>query len=202
MAIIRVAPLPRPSSLPRRRAVCGQLLLDLVGRYPSKDQLAQVRHPELHRVVAIAVEVFQNIDPGLATFHINERAVLQVIGDDRHPTNPLPLVDVVDQPKGFDGSVLWDEERVVERQAQVLGPFLGDYIDAVVGAIDWDVRVEESGLILGAVDNFHVPFDIGDPGPQQIRELGGRRRRRFMVCRVWRISRGGGFKLDGQGVCL
>jgi len=94
------------------------------------DQLAQMRHPELHRVVAIAVEVFQNIDPGLATFCINERAVLQVIGDDRHATDPLPLVNLVDEPKRFDGSVLWDEERVIERQAQVLGPFLGDHIES------------------------------------------------------------------------
>ena len=94
------------------------------------DQLAQMRHPELHRVVAIAVEVFQNIDPGLATFCINERAVLQVIGDDRHATDSLPLVDLVDESKRFDGPVLWDEERVIERQAKVLGPFLGDHIES------------------------------------------------------------------------
>ena len=130
MAIIRVAPLPRPSSLPCRRAVCGQLLLDLLGRHLRKDQLAQVRHPELHRVVAVAVEILQNLDAGLATFHVNERPILQVIGEDRHATDPLQLVDLVDEPKRFDGSILWDEERVVERQAEVLGPFLGDHIEA------------------------------------------------------------------------
>jgi hypothetical protein len=40
------------------------------------------------------------------------------------------LVDLVDEPKRFDGSVLWDEERVVERQAQILGAFLGDHIES------------------------------------------------------------------------
>ena len=130
MAIIGVIRVPHPTSLPCRRFFGGELFVDLCGRHPRKDQLAEVRHPELHRVVTVAVEVLQNLDAGLAAFHINQRPILQVIGDDRHATDPLPLVDLVDEPKRFDGSVLWDEERVVERQAQVLGPFLGDHIES------------------------------------------------------------------------
>ena len=106
MAIIGEVRVPHPTSLPCRRLLGGELFVDLCGRHPRKDQLAEVWHPELHRVVAVAVEVLQNLNTGAAAFHIKERPILQVIGDDRHSTDSLPLVDLVDEPKCFDGSVL------------------------------------------------------------------------------------------------
>ena len=98
MAIIGEVRVPHPTLLPCRRFFGGELFVDLCGRHPRKDQLAQVRHPELHRIVTIAVEVLQNLDAGLATFHVNQRPILQVIGDDRHATYSLPLVNLVGEP--------------------------------------------------------------------------------------------------------
>lgn len=53
-----------------RRFLRDEFIMDLMGGHPSKDQLAQMRHPELQRVVAVAAVVLENVDPGLASLHI------------------------------------------------------------------------------------------------------------------------------------
>ena len=53
-----------------RRFLRDEFIMDLMGGHPGKDQLAQMRHPELHRVVAVAAVVLENGDPGLASLHI------------------------------------------------------------------------------------------------------------------------------------